>query len=215
METIARVNKLLITWARLNTVVLHFILPTGKFLLYSIEPWLIYHAVLWVVRLFMLCLGSFVVFESVICSVLNVVTSGCRWWAGRSQRVWCVCAGGHTSRDVVFILPAICIYAAIYLWYGQLLMYWFIYCFIIFQSHVDILLELKSLWGMFYAMIFILWCLCCDIYAEYCCSPLHITHSANQPVGLVPAHIPLDLAPVTYAYQKRSTLNTVIIDKWQ
>ena len=195
METIARVNKLLITWARLNTVVLHFILPTGKFLLYSIEPWLIYHAVLWVVRLFMLCFGSFVVFESVICSVLNVVTSGCRWWAGRSQRVWCVCAGGHTSRDVVFILPAICIYAAIYLWYGQLLMYWFIYCFIIFQSHVDILLELKSLRHVLcydiYTLMFVLWYLCwillfsTSYYPQRkpACGPCTCPHSPRSGAG--------------------------------
>ena len=36
---------------------------------------------------------------------------------------------------------------------------------------------------------------------------LCITHSANKPVGLVPAQIPLDLAPVTHAPQIR-TLHT-------
>ena len=150
METIARVNKLLITWARLNTVVLHFILPTGKFLLYSIEPWLIYHAVLWVVRLFMLCLGSFVVFESVIRSVLNVVDSGWPWWAGRSP--WC--------RRLVWYLCChlfVYIYAAIYLWYWQLLMYWFIYCFIIFYSHVDMWYLYCHLFVYIYCHSFMIW----------------------------------------------------------
>jgi hypothetical protein len=98
----------------------------------------------------MLCSGSCVVFESVICSVLNVVDSGWPWWAGRSP--WC--------RRLVWYLCChlfVYIYAAIYLWYWQLLMYWFIYCFIIFYSHVDMWYLYCHLFVYICSYLFMIW----------------------------------------------------------